>query len=38
MYSTFQKGDSVIVKAGTREPDFEKIGHGGWQGKYWIIS
>ncbi len=33
MYSTFKKGDSVIVKAGTKEPDFEELDIGGWQGK-----
>ena len=33
MYSIFNKGDSVIVIAGTKEPDFEELDIGGWQGR-----
>ena len=38
METIFQLGDSVVVKQGIKEPDFEEFEIGGWQGRITEIN
>ena len=38
METKFQLGDSVVVKQGIKEPDFEEFEIGGWQGRITEIN